>query len=270
MCAAPAFDAEQNQTTIPITDAPLLILVGVTGVGKSTTLAALKEAGFVYLLLPDRRALTDDLIIARIQAEDGEPLRTVTDRGERFAYTRRYRERYGGGMAHALTSLRVDTAAAAAAIAGQQHLLFDGLRGADEVRYAAAHLPQARFLVLDAPDVVRVERLLTRRDAFDQIAATTQIDVANLFADLPGVDEFFTLAEQQHLLSLVVHGRASAEDLRAKLAIVVTERRNYDPAAAIAELTRLASARTLVVDTAQTPAKEVAQRVVAWGVGRGA
>jgi hypothetical protein len=137
-------EINRSAAIVSITDIPVLILVGVTGVGKSTTLAALDAAGFDYMLLPDRRQLTDDLIIARLQAEDGETIRLVTDRAERFDYTRRYRERYGGGMAHALTSLRVDSDSA------RQTLLFDGLRGVDEVRYAADHLPLARFLVLDA------------------------------------------------------------------------------------------------------------------------
>lgn len=241
---------------VSIVDIPVLILVGVTGVGKSTTLAALNAAGFVYTLLPDRRELTDTMIIARLQTEDGETIRPVTDRAERFDYTRRYRERYGGGMAHALTSLRVDSDIA------QQTLLFDGLRGADEVRYAAEYLPQARFLVLDAPDVLRVERLLTRRDAFDQIAAATQTDTSNIFDNLPGVDEFFGPIEKQHLRALVDQGNVSADDLRAKLSIVITERRNYDPTAAITELTRLASPRTLVVNTAETKPEEVARQVI--------
>ncbi|MEZ4835923.1 MAG: hypothetical protein R2873_28660 [Caldilineaceae bacterium] len=269
MCAAPAFDTgfdtEQPQDTLHIVDAPLLVLVGVTGVGKSTTLAALQDAGFAYTLLPDRRVLTDDLIIARIQAEEGEERRPVTDRRERFGYTRRYRERYGGGMAHALTSLRVD-----GEIPADHHLLFDGLRGADEVRYAAEHMPQARFLVLDAPDVVRVERLLNRADAFDQVTAGAKIDASNIFDDLPGVDELFAPAEQQHLLSLVAQGRADAADLRAKLSIVITERRNYDPSAAIAELTRIAPTRTLVVNTADATPGEVARRIVNWCVLRSA
>jgi hypothetical protein len=249
-------EINQRAATVSIVDIPVLILVGVTGVGKSTTLAALNAAGFGYLLLPDRRELTDRMIIARLQVEDQETIRPITDRAERFDYTRRYRERYGGGMAHALTSLRVDKETA------QQTRLFDGLRGADEVRYAAEHLPQARFLVLDAPDVLRVERLLTRRDAFDQIAATAPTDTSNIFANLPGVDEFFGPTEKQHLRGLVDQGDISADDLRTKLSIVITERRNYDPSAAITELTRLAMPRTLVVNTAETKPEEVAQQVI--------
>ncbi len=59
----------------------------------------------------------------------------VLDRVERFRLTARYRERHPGGMAHALSRLRVDPAA----LGG--HLIFDGLRGVDEIGWAIAHLP---------------------------------------------------------------------------------------------------------------------------------
>ncbi len=246
---------------IAIRDLPLLILVGVTGVGKSTTLTALKEAGFAIVMLPDRRILTDDLLIARLQADDGEPMRPVTDRVERFAYTRRYRERYDGGMAHALAGLHIDADPSALSTLNAV-LCFDGLRGAEEVRYAAQHLPLARFLVLDAPDTLRVERLIKRADTFDRIQDDAKADAALL--DLPGVDELFSPTDQDYLRSLVTQGRTSADDLRAKLSIVIAERQNYDPVAALAELAALAAERTLLVDTAQSTPAEVAQGVIAF------
>ena len=139
----------------PLAACPLMILVGVTGVGKSTVLAHLAEFGLDYALLPDRRVLTDRLIISAMQAQEGGPIQPVTDRGLRFDYTRRYREQYRGGMAHALAQV-----SASPVLAGRL-LLFDGLRGANEVQHAAQALPQARFAMLEAPDAVRVQRLLS-------------------------------------------------------------------------------------------------------------
>lgn len=242
-----------------IVELPLLILVGVTGVGKSTALAALRETGYPFFLLPDRRTLTDQLIIAAIQAEDGETPGLVTDRTKRFEYTRRYRERYPGGMAHALAQLRVDL--------DRQHTLlcFDGLRGAGEVRHAARLLPRARFVVLHAPDTLRVERLLSRGDAFDRIETSTGSKPSDAaLIDLPGVDEVFSQEDQRYLCALVGRAQVDPEELRAKVAIVVAERQNYDPAAAIGELTRLAPERTLVVDTAVCTPTEVAQHILAF------
>lgn len=232
----------------PIAAAPLLILIGVTGVGKSTTVEAMRTADIHFTLLPNRRELTDQLIISQMQRLDGETLRQVTDRQARFDYTRGYRERYPGGMARALSQLQVDP--------GQLDglLLFDGLRGVNEVSYAATHLPAACFIVLDAPDVVRVQRLLGRNDAFDQIKAARanpDDEQAHDFAGLgvPAARQIFSVVDETALLRLVHSGAVTAGDLAAKLRIVVTERRNYDPDETIATLRALAPERTVVIDT---------------------
>jgi len=255
---APGLSADPAAGT-PITQMPLLIFVGVTGVGKSTTFAALEECGAGLTLLPDRRPLTDVAIITPLQIEDGETPHLVTDRARRFDYTRRYRERYPGGMAQALAQLHVDLER------WPLPLCFDGLRGADEVRYAAQLLPLARFVVLDAPDMVRVRRLLGRGDAFDRIETTNaQQATETSLSDLPGIDEVFSTEDQQRLAALVTQDGITPDELRAKVAIVIAERRNYDPAAAIQELKQLAPERTLVIDTtAHTPA-EIAGEIMAF------
>ena len=64
----------------------------------------------------------------------------------------------------------VDQGRGVTILSGSALHIFDGLRGADEVAFALKALPLARFAVLNAPDVVRVERLLQRQDAFDQVS----------------------------------------------------------------------------------------------------
>ncbi|MBI3959589.1 MAG: ATPase [Chloroflexi bacterium] len=245
---------------LSVAELPLLILVGVTGVGKSTTLALLEAAAPPVRQLPDRRALAD-LLITKVQLDAGEALRAVTDRAERFDYTRRYREQNPGGLAQALSQLWIDPAR------WPQPLCFDGLRGADEVGYAAQQLPHARFAVLDAPDVVRVERLLGRGDRFDRLSTTQSPTEGGTLPglDVPGAGALFTPDEQARLSALVTGGAVSAADLRAKVAIVVTERQNYDPAAAIAALQRLAPGRTVVVDTTQCTPQEAARVISTYG-----
>lgn len=235
---------------------PLLIFVGLTGVGKSTTLAALAATGHPLTVLPDRRVLTDDLIISALQSQDGEVPQPVKDRGKRFEYTRRYREQYPGGMAHALTQLRVDPA-----LAGTTLLCFDGLRGAGEVRYAAQHLPLAAFVVLDAPDLLRVQRLLGRGDTFDRLETGTDGQAGEALV-LPGADEIFRPEELRYLQALASDGIVTPADLQSKVAIVVAERQNYDPAGAIEQLARHAAERTLVVDTARWQPPEIAQKIL--------
>lgn len=245
----------------PIAARPLLVLVGVTGVGKSTTLEALHHAGLACHPLPDRRTLTDALIIPTMLAAQGEPRAAVTERTQRFALTRAYRAHHPGGMGEALAALWVDIDMTPGL------LLFDGLRGANEVTHALQMLPLARFVMLDAPDVVRVIRLMDRHDPFDAIAARTagqpEHDLAQ-FAAL-GVTEaeaMFTIDEQQVLVSLVVTGEVTVDELRKALTIVVEERRNYDPAATRAALQSHAPARTLVVDTVADAPHMVALKIL--------
>lgn len=242
-----------------VAERPLLVLVGVTGVGKSTTLVALAKAGLRYHLLPDRRDLTDRLIIPDMQARAGQPVVPVQDRKLRFEYTRAYRELHPGGMAHALAQLRLEPAAL------PDLLLFDGLRGENEVRHAASLLPGARFVVLEAPDFVRVTRLMGRGDPFDAVGGTAPNATAGLESfvalGVPAASTLFDVAEERALLNMVVAGRATADELRSSLAIVVEERRNYDPQAARTALLVTAPERTLVVDTAQYPPAAVADRI---------
>jgi len=246
-----------------ITEQRLVIIVGVTGVGKSTTLGKLASSGVNYTLLPNRRDLTDRLIIAYMQALDGGSVQPVTDRKQRFDYTRRYRGLFPGGMSEALTQVLVNPAELT------KPLIFDGLRGADEVGHAIDLLPHANFIVLHAPDALRVQRLLTRNDAFDQVATAVPVDHAALGLD--GAEAFFTPDEIAALVALVERGEVTVADLRAKLQIILEERRNYDPVAAIDVLQTRSPERTLVVDTARHYPNQVVAAIVEklgnWGIG---
>ena len=250
---------------VAIVDMPVLILVGVTGVGKSTTVTALRSQWGEISLLPNRRKIADLLVIPTVQGWDGDPPSAVTDRRRRFDYTGRYRQRHSGGLAHALSRLvlqrqppaRPDRLAAPPSSRGALYI-FDGLRGADEVAFAAEALPLARFVVLNAPDVVRVERLLQRQDAFDQVAdpawerrRLAHIPTGNEFRWEEEAEgrELFTREEQTRLAALVSRGEVDGAELAAKIAIVAAERRNYDPHAAVEILRREAPDRTVVVDT---------------------
>lgn len=239
---------------------PLLVLVGVTGVGKSTTLERLLAGGPACSLLPDRRVLTDALIIPAMQQDAGLSPGPVADRKLRFELTRRYRARFPGGMAHALAQLCLDPAL------WPGLLVFDGLRGANEIAHAAAALPRACFAMLDAPDAVRVRRLLGRNDAFDRIAGN-----APNRKDSPSLPEgIFTVEEEAALLGLVAAGAVSADDLRAKVQIVAEERKNYSPAETRAALLAHAGERALIVDTTRHAPPDVAAQIAAqaraWGL----
>ncbi len=248
----------------PLSACRLLILVGVTGVGKSTALDILQMRCPQVSLLPDRRALTDRLILPAVQAALGVPPAPVADRGERFALTRRYRELHPGGMAHALTRLYVGPTKQS------DPLVFDGLRGAEECSFAARALPQARFAALHAPDMVRVRRLLGRGDSFDRMAAPAVFasgeehqegrEDEGPLAALGIVDagRAFSPEEQAALAALAQSGEVSADELRAKVQIVLEERRSYDPGAAIATLQAQAAGRMRLLDTSSLSAAATA------------
>ena len=242
-------------------DVPLVILVGVTGVGKSTLLNEMTQHGAHYLLLPDRRDLTDQLIISTMQAAEGLPISPVTDRGQRFAYTRRYRELHPGGMAHALAQLWISDDAPA------PFLLFDGLRGANEVTDAATTLPQARFVMLDAPDIVRLQRLLGRGDAFDhiQVAGAAAQDATSFAAlGLPEAATIFDAKDEAAIMRWLHNGVVTSDALRAKLKIVIEERQSYDPAATLAALRTHAEQTMLYIDTVTHAPDAVANLVIGW------
>ena len=264
---------------VAIVDMPVLILVGVTGVGKSTTVDALRSRWGEISLLPNRRKIADLLVIPTVQGWDGDPPAAVTDRRRRFDYTGRYRQRYPGGLAHAFSRLVLQRRPAAP---GRGALtVFDGLRGADEVTFAAQSLPLARFAVLNAPDVVRVERLLQRQDAFDQVSensggqrpvpsddtpdATRHCSSASdggfRWEEVAEGQDLFTREEQAYLAALVSRGEVDGAELAAKIAIVAAERRNYDPHAAVEILRAAALDRTVVVDTTAHAPAEVAAKL---------
>lgn len=242
---------------------PLLIVVGLTGSGKSTTIAVLMERGSNFTLLPNRRVLTDELIIPTMAKVNGGEANT-TCRIERLKYTRQYRQQFPGGMAHILAQLQVKETGSL--------LIFDGLRGENEVRYAAKALPNAKFIVLEASEKGRLLRLLTRNDSFDKIADsepdmnqgeedTKLCSFASL--GIPEASEIFTLAEERQLFALARKGMFSCEDLQSKLKIVVSERYNYDPVATRSALLALARDRTFVFDTTKYGLQQIAENMIA-------
>ena len=185
------FALESRDGYRPLAEQDLVVLVGLTGAGKTTLARALG-----YPTLPNRRELTDRYVL-------GEP---VADRVERFRRVAAWRERHPGGIAELL----------ARGYAPPTPLwLFDGLRGEGELAYALRHLPRARFLVLELDHGTRLLRLLTRGDAFDRAEAGD----GDLLALARGVVPEAALREALRV--------APVEEVRKKLRIVVEEAKNY-------------------------------------------
>jgi len=222
-----AFSLEPASSLVPVREVPLLVLVGLTGVGKSTLVEALGLPR-----LPDRRELVDRFVLPRYGATPPLP------REERFRLTRRFREEFPGGVAEVL---------ARGYAAPKPLLLFDGLRGEKEVAFALENLPKALFVLLHAREATRLKRLLSRQDAFDRVRLAPE-EEARLKALAQGV---LTEEELAEALSL-----APLEEVLAKLKIVAEEKKNYDPEGPLRLLE--GHPRALVLDTeALSPEEEV-------------
>ena len=238
----------------------LTLVVGLTGAGKSTTLSAVRANA---ALLPNRRALTDSIIIPQVQREAGEEPRPVNDRLERFALTRRYRERHPGGVVHALQQYLRDHPPP-----DKPHL-FDNVRGLHEVEAALAAFPGARFLLLAASPQVRLERLIGRADAFDSVNAASvpatrlenTVFIDHLLA-IGGLEEVFDVYE---LARLEATTELSDEAILNAARIITAEQRNYraDETRAFLEAT-LDDSQLLIIDTDHTSVEDVVRKVRAW------
>lgn len=241
-------------------DRGLLVLVGLTGAGKTTAVERLAGQVPFAALLPDRRALTDKLILPMMTGGTG----AVADRVERFRLTAAFKERHPGGMGEVLGWLTLPRGLPAGPV------LFDGLRGAAEVTAAAA-LPRARFAVLDCPPEGRLWRLCGRNDPFDQakvdIMTDASADGAGAMRAVLGDAGFSALvgAAAVDRLAWMLADRGTDPSLAARsAAIIVEESRHYDPAPAREALLRLAPDRTMVLDTGALDAAAVVGRIVGW------
>ncbi|MEM7524689.1 MAG: AAA family ATPase [Pseudomonadota bacterium] len=190
----------------PVADVPLVVLVGLTGVGKTTLSAALAAAGRVTIL-PDRRRLTDDVILK----DAGNSL----DRSARFTATARFRKAAPGGMGDILATMSVAPP--------DRVLLFDGLRGAAEVASFAAQSEKTLFLALVASNTERARRIASRGDDFDGAASGSEARARDLVEREAGhysqEDTLAALAEHAESRTIVI----DAERLSAAGALAEAE-----------------------------------------------
>lgn len=236
----------------------LLFLMGLTGVGKSTAVHALQTSGTPLTLLPNRRTLTDALIVPEMQRAAGEPVRAVTDRLERFELTRRYRGARPGGMVHALSRFLE-----ANPNQGTGTLAFDNLRGVDEAKAAVAGFPKARFILLGALPLVRLLRLVGRHDSFDEVSARG-FKSTSFTEQLLAIDKLETVFDPNVLARLAAQGVSRGGILKA-VHIILSEAQNYDMTAAAEYLHEVKDAPSFLhLDTAELSVDEVHARIQRW------
>lgn len=241
---------------VPVNKQALIFVVGLTGVGKSSSLEGM-QAQCPMTILPNRRNLTNRFIIPEVQRWDGQPVVPVNDRLERFDYTRRYRERHLGGVVHALETY-LDTMT----LPPDTPIVFDNIRGEDEARYAVNTFTNSRFIILDAPPLERLKRMATRQDSFDQVRATrleNDTFIANLQA-IADADRVFDLYEVARLEAAGYDEDALLTGVR----VISREQVHYDAQAALKVLEHLPEHRLLYVDTSQRSLEGVVSLLLAW------
>lgn len=194
----PAISLLPRAGSEPLGESALLMLVGLTGCGKSTALAQLGAGN-----IPSRREVADCIAIPYAQTLAGEALLPVSDRARRFEYTRRFAQAVPGGMASAFSWLWLRNDA-------QKPLLTEGIRGDAELRFALGCFPRWRVVELALPPLQRLRRLSGRQDEFDQVDEAVDLD-------------FLPSELQDEARALL----ASGEINRRALAIVRAEARNY-------------------------------------------
>ncbi len=249
--------------TVPLRDRDLLVLVGFTGAGKSTTLAALEDRGILSAILPDRRELTDKVILP---AMTGDPARKITDRLERFSLTAAFRDRHPGGMGEVLEHIGVPRTVPDGLI------VFDGLRGKTEI-IAASRMPKAVFLYLETSPDIRLTRLCLRDDPFDRASVEGSpspapqddgerervLDILDQF----GISRMIDAPTRQNLATRLVENGVEPDMVAQAAAIVSDEATHYSAAETLDALHRLAPDRTLILDSGLLSPNAVADGVIA-------
>jgi hypothetical protein len=176
----PHVSLESTQDHHPLAECQVVMLVALTGTGKTTTLNKLAEISNDDVsdrmkIIPSRREVADWISIPTAQVLLGEPIEHVTDRVQRFHYTRMFAEHVSGGQARAFSWINVSTDY-------QGNILSEGIRGENEIRYALEHCHGWQIVELALHPIIRLKRLSSRDDVFDKAEGAG--DVSFLPADL--------------------------------------------------------------------------------------
>lgn len=139
-----------------------IILVGGTGVGKTTLVDKLREK--IDFVLVDRRSLVDDFVIPNY--ENDLKKRGVKydkeSREFRFDSTTWYAKKGNPGLAKLVEQSMKNNKQG-------KLIIVDNLRGEIEINYALKNIPGALFICLDALDKTRIYRIIGRKASFDKL-----------------------------------------------------------------------------------------------------
>lgn len=236
---------------ISLDKSKLIIISGLTGVGKTSVIRDLLNSGGSYLLLPNRRELTDKVIIPPYV---GEKKIETLNRLERFEISRKFRADNPGGMGFVISKLYMPQESL------KDHtIIFDNLRGENEIRFGIKHFPDAFFISLYASPLVRLRRLIKRKDAFDKLNSNTlakEIEKKNFPAG------FYDLITREEFENEVYENRFDLDEAVEAVRIINKEHKNYNALVTNTLLENELSGNYVVLNTDSLSLKEIQKIVV--------
>ena len=222
---------------------PLVILVGVTGTGKSTGLELLTESfDKNVVLIPERRILTDHFILRPLMREQGLAERTLT-REERYPYLKQFRKDHPEGVAGILRQLALKKP-----LESDQFLVFDGLRGLNEIDYALENFSNCHFLAFDTPYSVRILRLLERRDSHDNFIRENK-SLDSVESILKKISNRLSKEELDSFKEAILSNKYHLDDLSHKVEVIEREELLYTPKSSLKRLQENKNNTFCIVDT---------------------
>lgn len=160
---------------VSVGELSVLMLVALTGTGKSTTLNALHDLNIVDYsdTIPNRRKIANLIVIPTAQVLLNEKIIPVTDRTHRFFYTKTFADYFPGGFSVAYRWLFTRSSPIP--------IISEGIRGNNEIAFALQNNLNWQIIELTIDPMIRLQRLSNRNDTFDNIADNpTRLDLSFL------------------------------------------------------------------------------------------
>ena len=186
--------------------------------------------------------------------DEGQVIKPVKDRLERFRITAEYRKKYPSGIIQALKKHN--------ATLPEGNYIFDNIRGLDECKAAIREFPDSRVIFLDAPPLVRLERLLGRNDDFDQVQRN--VETTGLLEQLQKIENIQQVFDPREIIALKTSTLEDSKILDA-VHIILAEQKNYNATAAATYLKSVMNDKQLLyLDTSQLSIEEVSKHIQRW------
>lgn len=143
-----------------------LVLVGGTGVGKTTLINNLQEKLNFNFEIVDRRSLVDQYVIPDYKRYLNARHVEYDEKSREFRFdsTAWYAKKGNSGLAklvqNSIKNLKNSN----------KVIIVDNLRGELEINYALKNIPEAFFIAMDASSEVRIKRIIGRTEEFDKLS----------------------------------------------------------------------------------------------------